>query len=1070
MLCFRCGSHNPDGSEFCSQCGQKFVDRKKPPKDPTNPEMGSVSSVELKTLDVGTQIAERYEVRSVIGIGPVGVVYRTHDLEIDVDVAVKIMSPKLLQSKDERKRFLAEIRNARKIKHGNVVRLYDEDQVEDQVFFTMQMLEGLNLRKIIELRKDKGQEFSLKEIEPIFSHVCQALDQAHESMAHGNLKPENILVLPDMLKVTDFGIISALPHRPFVAAQKSSAAGMAYLAPEVREDEPTLEPAADIYSLGVILCEMVSNEIYQGPSSSLPNLPKEFEKLTPVIKRALNENPAKRQRSPRDFFDDLHTACSGPKAKSANLSKPPRPAPKRKSSESKEKPSVAESKPADKQQRPPRAAPSRRKMSFGVGDAVDPPTVVDATVQADDPPIKQGKLAKSSDEDEAIGELAAAVEPDEILPEEIEEIDEVEDIDEVEEIDGDEFETIEEEDLADLDDVDESMDSEPEDDQETLVATPLTPVGSDKDLRVAKPVNESQPPAEADDVASRLEDKPEQVEVLTARKRQDTMPVQQSAGGPVDQTPAPVVEVSQPPLALPVVQAGQPAVSMPPGVSQPPYPYSQPPYGYSQPPPPPSRLPAYVFLSIITAFVGIAVYFLVDYLIAAKKQLTDGTTVASVVEPVKPADPVKLDEGDKALIAAADANPTKPDLPTPAADVAKVDGATLAEEEAKLAEQRRKVDEYLKAEEVRIAEERRKLEEARKSDAAKVAGMIPAPRESKRDFETRRAVEKRKAAEKRKAEDKRLAEKRRKAEERRLAEEQRLAEQRRKADERRKADKQKKSSEARRSEVARKAAETDMADKLRKAEEVRLAAERKKADHNKPMLEEVPIPGDPAPDKKPAPKPKEVAKVIEAPKDPDPVPAPAQGGCPRGMVFVSQGTAYIGSATNDPMRNFGEMKLHKVEMKGYCIDRYEYPNAPGSKPKSSVSWNVASKLCKKRGKRLCNEEEWEYACKGKSNRSFPYGKTWDPNRCNTDDSEGNDRQITTAGAFKGCRSPFGLMDMSGNVSEWTASKYQPGAAARTYKGGSAMRPNWATRCATRSSMSPGANKVDLGFRCCANSK
>jgi formylglycine-generating enzyme required for sulfatase activity len=60
--------------------------------------------------------------------------------------------------------------------------------------------------------------------------------------------------------------------------------------------------------------------------------------------------------------------------------------------------------------------------------------------------------------------------------------------------------------------------------------------------------------------------------------------------------------------------------------------------------------------------------------------------------------------------------------------------------------------------------------------------------------------------------------------------------------------------------------------------------------------------------------------------------------------------------------------------------------------------------------------------------------------------------------------------MSGNVSEWTASKYSPSASARTHKGGSATRPNWATRCASRGNASPGTRKQDLGFRCCANPK
>ena len=289
MLCFRCGSHNPDGSEFCSQCGQKFVDKDKiPPKDKASPEIKvpqrKAEPEEKTELKAGTQIAERYEINSVLGSGPVGTVYRAHDLEIDVDVALKIISPKLLQSREEKKKFLVEIRGVRKVNHPNVVRLYDEDQDEDYVFFTMQLLEGLNLRKIIRLRREKNQNFAPKELEPIFSHICQALDRAHEVASHGNLKPENIIVLPDMLKITDFGLFDSLPRKPFVAAQKAAQGGYAYLAPELRESEQEIEPSADIYSLGVILCEMLTGEIYAGPSSGLPRLKKEHEVWLPLIK------------------------------------------------------------------------------------------------------------------------------------------------------------------------------------------------------------------------------------------------------------------------------------------------------------------------------------------------------------------------------------------------------------------------------------------------------------------------------------------------------------------------------------------------------------------------------------------------------------------------------------------------------------------------------------------------------------------------------------------------------------------------------------------------------------------
>jgi len=215
---------------------------------------------------------------------------------------------------------------------------------------------------------------------------------------------------------------------------------------------------------------------------------------------------------------------------------------------------------------------------------------------------------------------------------------------------------------------------------------------------------------------------------------------------------------------------------------------------------------------------------------------------------------------------------------------------------------------------------------------------------------------------------------------------------------------------------------------------------------------------------------KEEASTPVSPQKPVAAVGTPKRDCPRGMVKITGGTAYLGSASNDPMRNFGESKLHQEHIDTFCIDRYEYPNVSGKKPSTGVSWKQAAQLCRSRGKRLCTEGEWEYACKGRSNLRFPYGNKWNSSICNTETEDGEDRNPAVIGSYKQCRSPFGVYDMSGNVSEWTASLYSPAATARTYKGGSSVRPNWATRCASRGSLAPGSQKNDLGFRCCADQK
>ena len=109
-----------------------------------------------------------------------GFVFRAVDKEIDVEVALKVVSPKLLQTPEERRDFSKHLRAARKLNHDNIAHLRGRRAPGCRPFFTSQFLEGLTLRKIIDLRKEKGQFFRVDEIEPILSPqitaalTCQA--------------------------------------------------------------------------------------------------------------------------------------------------------------------------------------------------------------------------------------------------------------------------------------------------------------------------------------------------------------------------------------------------------------------------------------------------------------------------------------------------------------------------------------------------------------------------------------------------------------------------------------------------------------------------------------------------------------------------------------------------------------------------------------------------------------------------------------------------------------------------------------------------------------------------------
>jgi formylglycine-generating enzyme len=134
-------------------------------------------------------------------------------------------------------------------------------------------------------------------------------------------------------------------------------------------------------------------------------------------------------------------------------------------------------------------------------------------------------------------------------------------------------------------------------------------------------------------------------------------------------------------------------------------------------------------------------------------------------------------------------------------------------------------------------------------------------------------------------------------------------------------------------------------------------------------------------------------------------------------------------------------KSQKVK-KHFCIDPFEYPNKRGEKPVVMKSWQEAQDLCKAANKRLCRDSEWTLACEGHEHLPYPYGRTRDAKACNIDrphppvderalasaDPGKRDAEVQRlwqgepSGTRPGCMSPFGVMDMTGNVDEWVVNE------------------------------------------------
>ncbi|OGT17745.1 MAG: serine/threonine protein kinase [Gallionellales bacterium RIFOXYD12_FULL_53_10] len=263
----------------------------------------------------------RYEVISELGQGAMGVVYRARDPLIDRIVAIKTINLGLAQEeKDEYEgRFYQEARAAGRLNHPNIVTIYDVGKSGDIAYIAMEFLEGCELR---DLMRDNGM-LPVDQVLDIVAQVAAGLAYAHEhEIVHRDIKPSNIMVIRDgHVKITDFGI--ARMASSAVRTQTGMVLGSPqYMSPEQVLGK-TLDQRSDIFSLGVMLYEMLTGESpFMGDNvnaimfQTLNTVPVAPGKLNPrvpdmlnfIVAKALAKELDDRYQNAKDFATDLR-AC-----------------------------------------------------------------------------------------------------------------------------------------------------------------------------------------------------------------------------------------------------------------------------------------------------------------------------------------------------------------------------------------------------------------------------------------------------------------------------------------------------------------------------------------------------------------------------------------------------------------------------------------------------------------------------------------------------------------------------------------------------------------------------------------
>jgi len=201
---------------------------------------------------------DRYRIIETVGTGGMATVYRGHDVLLDRPVAIKALREPYASDLAFRDRFLDEARAAARLDHRNVVQIYDVGIDAGQPYLVMEMVEGQNLKTLIRQRAP----FPILRALDIAQQISAGVGNAHRAgLVHCDLKPQNVLVTANgVVKVTDFGIARAFQDESGPESQKKEQivwGSPHYLSPEqIRGEQPL--PASDVYSIGIILYEMLT--------------------------------------------------------------------------------------------------------------------------------------------------------------------------------------------------------------------------------------------------------------------------------------------------------------------------------------------------------------------------------------------------------------------------------------------------------------------------------------------------------------------------------------------------------------------------------------------------------------------------------------------------------------------------------------------------------------------------------------------------------------------------------------------------------------------------------------------
>ena len=240
----------------------------------------------MKNPLIGQQLAN-FRIERLIGRGGMAEVYYGHDLMLHRPVAIKVIDARLRSNSSYAQRFVQEARTIAQWRHENIVQIYFAGEEDSLFYFVMEYIEGLDLNELLEQYREEGTLIPHADVLHIGQAVGDALDFAHRNgVIHRDIKPSNVMVDEHgRVALTDFGLALDVNQGSIGKAFGSAY----YIAPEQARRSSEAVPQSDLYSLGVILYEMLTGSVpFDDPSPA--SLALQHLTLPPPSPRTLNPN------------------------------------------------------------------------------------------------------------------------------------------------------------------------------------------------------------------------------------------------------------------------------------------------------------------------------------------------------------------------------------------------------------------------------------------------------------------------------------------------------------------------------------------------------------------------------------------------------------------------------------------------------------------------------------------------------------------------------------------------------------------------------------------------------------